>query len=125
MPQQACVTWLMSVRNGMPYVSETLASIAAQTYANHKILVWDDCSTDGTLEVLRKWVPDCIPGHIFAGHSLRLGPSLAFLVEQADTELCARIDADDISLPDRLEKQVAFLAAHSGNWSSGLSRAYY
>ena len=96
----------------MPYVSETLASIAAQTYRNHKILVWDDCSTDGTLDVLNEWIPHRIPGRIFAGRSLRLGPSLAFLVEQADTELCARIDADDISMPDRLEKQVAFLAEH-------------
>ena len=96
----------------MPYVSETLASIAAQTYKNHKTLVWDDCSTDGTLEVLREWIPDRIPGSIFVGRSLPLGPSLAFLVEQADTELCARIDADDINTPDRLEKQVAFLAEH-------------
>ncbi|HSU30236.1 MAG TPA: glycosyltransferase [Bryobacteraceae bacterium] len=114
MPDQASVTWLMSVRNGMPYVSQTMASIAAQTYTNHKILVWDDCSTDGTLEVLREWIPHRIAGRIFAGRSMRLGPSLAFLVEQADTELCARIDADDVSMPDRLDKQVAFLAKHPG-----------
>ncbi len=112
MSEQECVTWLMSVRNGMPYVPETLASVAGQTYPNQKILVWDDCSTDGTLEVLREWIPGRIPGRIFAGRSLRLGPSLAFLVEQADTELCARIDADDISTPDRLEKQVAYLREH-------------
>lgn len=96
----------------MPYVSSTLASIAAQTYRNHKILVWDDCSTDGTLEVLKEWIPDRIPGRIFAGRSQPLGPTLAFLVEEADTELCARIDADDISLPERLEKQVTFLLEH-------------
>lgn len=102
----------MSVRNGMPYVPATLASIAAQTYKHQKILVWDDCSTDGTLSLLQEWIPHRIAGTIFSGRSLRLGPSLAFLVEQADTELCARIDADDISLPTRLEKQVAFLSEH-------------
>jgi glycosyltransferase involved in cell wall biosynthesis len=96
----------------MPYLPQALASIAAQTYRNHKALIWDDCSTDGTLQVLREWIPQRIPGRIFAGRSMRLGPSLAFLVDQSDTELCARIDADDISTPDRLEKQVGFLAEH-------------
>lgn len=102
----------MAVRNGMPYLSQTLESVAAQTYRNHKLLVWDDCSDDGSLEELQRWIPDRIPGRIFAGRSLRLGPALGFLVEQADTELCARIDADDIALPHRLEAQVKYLLQH-------------
>ena len=42
------VTWLISVKNALPYLTETLESIAAQTYTNQSVLVWDDCSTDGT-----------------------------------------------------------------------------
>lgn len=110
--EQPWVTWLLSTKNSMPYLPRTLESIAAQTYRNHKVLVWDDCSNDGSLEELRKWIPGRIPGTIFSGRSLRLGPSLAFLVEQADTELCARMDGDDINLPHRLQAQVDFLTKH-------------
>jgi glycosyltransferase involved in cell wall biosynthesis len=96
----------------MPFLPLTLASIANQTYTNHRILAWDDCSNDGTLEELHRWIPDRIPGRIFEGKSLRIGPCLAFLVEQADTELCARIDGDDIAHPHRLERQVAYMTEH-------------
>lgn len=106
------ITWLMPVRNGMPFLRETLASIASQTYTNYEILVWDDDSDDGTLEELRRWIPSRIPGTIFSGRSFRLGKNLAFLVEQAKTELCARIDGDDVNEPARLEKQVAHMLAH-------------
>ncbi len=108
------VTWLMPVKNGMPYLRLTLESIANQTYQNHTILVWENGSTDGTLEELRRWIPSRIPGTIIRGRQLPMGASLAALVEAAKTELCARADADDIHLPDRLEKQVAHVLAHPG-----------
>ncbi len=106
------VTWLMPVKNGMPYLPLTLNSIAAQTYPNASVLVWDNGSVDGTLEALRAWIPRRIPGKVIQGRPLRLGPSLAALVEMADTEFCARIDADDINLPERLAEQVSFLSAN-------------
>jgi glycosyltransferase involved in cell wall biosynthesis len=112
MPVSPPVTWLISVKNGMPFLPLTLESIANQTYANHKVLGWDDCSTDGSLDELHRWIPSRIPGRIFEGKSLRLGPCLAFLVEQADTEFCARIDGDDIAHPYRLERQVAYMMEH-------------
>lgn len=107
--QNPTVTWLLSVKNSMPFLPETLASIERQTYKNHQVLAWDDCSTDGSLEELQRWIPNRLPGKIFAHQSKTLGASLAFLVEQASTELCARIDGDDVNLPTRLEKQVSFL----------------
>ena len=115
------VTWLLPVKNGMPYLPETLASIEVQTYNNWEILAWDDGSTDGTLEELKKWIPSRLPGKIFTGESLGVGGALARLVEECETELCARIDADDICLKDRLEKQVTYLQSHPeiavlGSW---------
>lgn len=110
--QGPAVTWLLSVKNGGRFLRETLQSIYAQTYRNHRILVWDDCSTDGTLEELQRWIPALIPGKIFSGRSLRLGASLAFLVVEAETELCARIDGDDINHPERLQRQVAYMVEH-------------
>jgi hypothetical protein len=108
------VTWLLPVRNGMPYLPETLATIAAQTYTNWEILAWDNGSSDGTLDELRRWIPDRLPGRIVADNPLPLADSLREMVAATDTELCARIDADDLNLPQRLERQVAFLAANPG-----------
>lgn len=107
------VTWIMPLRDGMPYLREALTSIASQTYRNHKILVWDNGSSDGSLEELRQWIPSRIPGQVISGKPLSLGGSLAAMVEMADTELLARADADDIQYPRRLECQVAFLQSHS------------
>jgi glycosyltransferase involved in cell wall biosynthesis len=107
------ITWLMPIKNGMPYLRLTLESIAGQTYKHaHKIIVWDNGSSDGTLEELRRWIPARVDGVVVSGKPLSLGRSLAALTEMADTELCARIDGDDICHPRRLEEQVAFLAAH-------------
>ena len=106
------VTWLLPVKNGMPYITETLASIEAQTYRDWEVLAWDNGSTDGTADELRRWIPSRLPGRVVADEPLSLGVSLARLVEQAPTELCARIDADDVNLPGRLAEQVAFLSAH-------------
>jgi glycosyltransferase involved in cell wall biosynthesis len=97
----------------MPYLPVTLASLEAQTYRNHTILVWDNGSSDGTLEELRRWIPSRLQGRIIEDRPMGLGASLAALVETAQTELCARTDADDLSVPTRLEKQLAFLQANA------------
>lgn len=112
MSQQPPVTWLLPVRNGMPYLPRTLQSIVEQTYSNHKVIAWDNGSADGTVDELRRWIPKRIPGHVVAGAPMRLGPSLAAMVQMADTELCARMDADDLNVLDRLERQVSFLQEH-------------
>lgn len=106
------VTWLLPVKNGMPYLPETLDSIAGQTYPDWEVLAWDNGSTDGTVEELHRWIPSRLPGQVITEHPLPLGQALAEMVKLAPTELCARIDADDINLPQRLEKQVAYLQQH-------------
>ncbi len=100
------ITWILPVRNGMPYLMRTLQSIQAQTYRNHRCLVWDNGSTDGTLACLQAYIPEKIPGEIVSGRPLTLAASLAALVERATSEYIARIDADDIALPSRLAEQV-------------------
>ncbi|HEX3685186.1 MAG TPA: glycosyltransferase [Bryobacteraceae bacterium] len=112
MTKPAAVTWLMPVRNGMPYLSLTLESIAKQSYQNHKMLVWDNGSKDGTLEELRRWIPARIPGAVVSGKPMGVGASRAALLDMAESELCAWTDADDVSYPERLEVQVPFLLGH-------------
>lgn len=106
------VTWLLPVRNGMAYLPRTLESITSQTYRNFQIIAWDNGSTDGTVDALRQWIPSRLPGRVIATRPLGLGASLAAMVEMADTPYCARIDADDLNEPHRLEAQVRFLDEH-------------
>jgi glycosyltransferase involved in cell wall biosynthesis len=103
------ITWLLPVKNGMPFLTETLASIESQTYRDWQVLAWDNGSTDGTVEELHRWIPARLPGKVITGRPLGLGASLAEMTILADTPLCARIDADDVNLPTRLEEQVDFL----------------
>ena len=108
----ASVTWLLPVKDGMPFLPETLASIAAQTSRDYEVLAWDNGSTDSSVTELKHWIPARVPGKIVASRPLGLGDCLAQMVCETHTELCARIDADDINTPARLERQLAFLREH-------------
>lgn len=103
------VTWLLPVKNGLPYLARTLESIEQQTFRNFEIIAWDNGSTDGSAELLRHWVPHRITGRVVTDRPMGLGASLAAMVAMAQTPLCARIDADDINEPHRLENQVRLL----------------
>jgi len=106
------VTWLLPVRNAETTLAQTLASIASQDYARHTVLAWDDGSTDATPEILKQWVGQRIPGQVISHKRVGIGIALRQMVGRAETELLARIDADDICESDRLPKQVAFLTQH-------------
>ncbi len=102
----------MPVKNGMPYLRETLASLETQTYKGAQIIVWDNGSTDGTREELSKWIPGRIQGRVVFNRPMTLAQSLAAMTEESKSDYCARIDADDIPHPERLHKQAAFLDSH-------------
>ena len=106
------VTWILPVRDGMPYLTETLASIEAQTYRDFEVYAWVNGSSDGTLEELERWIPARLPGRIVVGRPTSYGEAVGTMIAEAHTELCALIHADDVSVPERLERQVAFLNAH-------------
>jgi glycosyltransferase involved in cell wall biosynthesis len=106
------VSWLMPVLNGMPYLRELLDSLVAQTYPNHEIIVWDNGSTDGSVELLQAYIPSRIVGRVVVGQPLPLGICRGRLMETAQTEFCAAIDADDVHHPTRLARQVAYMRDH-------------
>ncbi len=107
------VTWILSVKDGMPYLTETLASIEAQTYPHWEVCAWVNGSSDGTLEELQRWIPSRLPGRIVADRPTTYGEAVGTMIREAQTELCALIHADDVNAPERLERQVAFIEAHS------------
>lgn len=105
------VTVLLPVRNGSAHLPAALDSIFAQTFADFELLVIDDGSTDGTPEILRA-VHDSRLRVVTNPQNIGLVPTLNRGLELARGEYVARQDHDDISLPDRLQKQVNFLRAH-------------
>lgn len=106
------VTVLMSVYNGLPEVEEAVRSILAQTFVDFEFLVLDDGSTDGSGAVLDRYAAADPRVRVIHQENRGLSPSLRRGVEEARGALLARQDADDVSEPERLARQVAFLTAH-------------
>jgi glycosyltransferase involved in cell wall biosynthesis len=104
----AKLTVLMTVYNGQEFLRETVESILNQTYKDFVFLILDNASTDNSCEIIRSYDDprirlEALPQNIGQIPALNKG------LDMIDTPLVARMDADDISLPERFEKQVAFL----------------
>lgn len=108
------ISVIMATYNCEKTVEKAIDSILAQTYENWVMIICDDGSTDGTLEILRRY-ERASPGKfviIQNEENKKLPYSLNHCLRYVETELVARMDGDDWSTPDRFEKQVAFLKAH-------------
>lgn len=107
------VSIVMPVYNAQDYLAEAINSILAQTYQSFEFIIIDDASTDGSLEIINKYqkrYPKIIKVISVKKNLNRGGDHCANLgIECARGKYIARMDADDISLPSRLEKQVEFL----------------
>jgi glycosyltransferase involved in cell wall biosynthesis len=100
--------------NAALYVEQAILSIMNQTYKRLEILCTDDCSTDSTLFILEKLASkDCRIRIIRHTENKKLIFTLNELVQASTGDFIARMDADDISLPERLEKQIEFLQQNS------------
>lgn len=109
------ITVLMAIYNCAPTLVEALDSLMAQTYQRFKVVLCDDCSTDNTYDVARKYIEQYPDKFILIRNDTnrKLPYSLNRCLEYADTEYVARMDGDDISKPERFEKEIAFLDEHS------------
>lgn len=102
------VSVLMSVKNCEKEVYNSVESILNQTYENFEFLIVDDASTDNTLKILNKFKDKRIK--IYENKSnIGLTKSLNYLIKKSRGQFIARQDADDVSLPNRFEKQLDFL----------------
>jgi glycosyltransferase involved in cell wall biosynthesis len=106
------VSVLLAVYNGQEYLRFAMESILAQTFTDYEFIIIDDGSTDETLFILRHYETQHPQLHIVSRPNKGLTATLNEGLALAQGEFLARMDADDIALPRRLEKQVAYLRAH-------------
>lgn len=104
------VTVLLPVYNAMPFLPAAVESILAQTYSDFRLLIIDDGSTDVGPAFLRELSDARIRVIRRTNHGL--GDTLNHGIAACETELLARMDADDVAHPRRIETQVAFMKAH-------------
>lgn len=98
----------MSVYNGEAYLKESIESILNQTFTDFEFIILDDCSTDNSAEIIKSYNDKRIV-YVRNEKNLGLAASLNKGIRLAKGEYIARMDDDDISLPERFEKQVKFL----------------
>lgn len=94
------------------YLRQAIESILNQTYENFEFIIIDDCSTDNSLKIIESYTDKRIK-IIRNEQNLGITKSLNKGLAVAKGEFVARMDADDISLPERFEKQVDFLKSHT------------
>lgn len=104
------ISVVMPVYNGLPFLRESVGSILGQTFTDFEFVILDDASTDGSKEVLRECARRDGRIRLVEG-ATRLGlcGSSNAVVSEARAAVVARMDADDVSHPDRLLKQWAVM----------------
>lgn len=107
----AKVTVLMPVYNAEKFLSEAIESILGQSFSDFEFLIIDDGSTDNSIDIIHSYKDDRI--HLFRNkRNMGISKTLNMGIEMAGSDLIARMDADDISLADRLNKQYNFMHNH-------------
>jgi radical SAM superfamily enzyme YgiQ (UPF0313 family) len=112
------VSILMSVFNGEKYLNNAILSIQRQTFNNFEFIIINDGSTDKTETILRN-LNDPRIRIIQNDKNLGLTKSLNIAIKHARGKYLARMDADDVSHPFRIEKQVSYLDRHPNTMMVG------
>lgn len=103
----------MSVYNGEEYLSEAIDSVLGQSFTDFELIIINDCSTDRTSDILAHYASLDTRVKVYTNEiNLRLPSSLNKAIKLSEGKYVARMDADDICLPDRLEKQYSFMEDH-------------
>ena len=100
------ITVLMAVYNGERWLHDSINSILDQTYTNFEFIIVNDGSTDNSPQIINKFAFNDRRITIYNKKNSGLTDSLNFGIQKAKGKWIARIDADDISSPGRLKKQL-------------------
>jgi glycosyltransferase involved in cell wall biosynthesis len=104
------LTVYMPVFNAAPYLPQAIESILSQTYTNFEFIIVDDASTDSSWKIIQKYARLDRRLRIFRNKvNLGVSDTSNLAIFSARGKYLARIDADDIAFPNRLQKQINFL----------------
>ncbi|QLH72952.1 glycosyltransferase [Rhodopseudomonas palustris] len=122
-PEQPKVSVIMPVRDGERWVAEAIRSVQNQTFSDFELLVIDDGSADATPAILADAAAADPRIAVLTQHRDGLVAGLNRGLAAARAPLIARLDADDIALPDRLARQVDYMTTHPavvllGGWAT-------
>jgi glycosyltransferase involved in cell wall biosynthesis len=106
------ITVLMPVYNAAPYLNEAIDSILFQTFSDFEFLIINDGSTDNSEEIILSYKDDRIR-YVKNEQNIKLIATLNKGIALSSGKYIARMDADDISLSTRLEKQFLYMEAHT------------
>ncbi|MCP4618197.1 MAG: glycosyltransferase [Bradyrhizobium sp.] len=106
------ISVLLPVYNAAPYLRAALESILSQTFSDFELLALNDGSTDASLSILQQAAATDQRLRVISRENKGLVETLNELVGLSRGQLLARMDADDISRPERFERQVAYLNEH-------------
>jgi hypothetical protein len=115
------VSVLMTIYDAEPFLERTLASLLAQTFADWELIAVENGSRDASPAVLAACRDPRVRPFVLPANIGRT-PALRHAFDQARGDLIAVLDADDISLPARLERQVEYMDSHPevvllGTWA--------
>ena len=113
------VSVIMSVYNGEKYLNEAIESILNQTYKNIEFIIIDDGSTDGSSDIIRNYLIDHRIKFLKNVTNKGLIYSLNRGIEESNGKYIVRMDCDDVSHLDRIEKQVNYMEKNSDIVMSG------
>lgn len=108
---QPLVSIVMSNYNGELLIKQTIESVLAQTYQNWEFIIFDDCSTDRSREIIRSFNDPRIKP-FFADTHEHMVAGFNYGITNSTGELIARIDSDDTWESEKLQKQVDFFRDH-------------
>ena len=106
------VSVIMPSYNTEKYILDSIRSVQAQTYTNWELIIVDDCSTDNTLETVRKHVEETNENRIrLLSNEKNSGAAVSrnYALREAKGRWIAFLDSDDLWLPEKLEKQIRFM----------------
>lgn len=106
------ITVLLPVYNGEHFITEAVNSILNQHYTKFELLLIDDGSTDRTLQILESLAAHDARIRLYSRENRGLIATLNEGLSLCHTELVARMDADDYSMPERLALQKRYMDAH-------------
>ena len=114
------VSIITPLYNASQFILDTIASVVAQSYSNWEMLIVDDCSTDGSYELVQNYISDHNENRIKllkTVHNSGAAEARNYALREASGRWIAFLDSDDMWYPEKLEKQINFMKKNGYHFS--------